>query len=282
MRIDAHQHYWSIERNDYGWITPELPILYRDYLPQHLHPHLNRHHMDGTILVQAAPTIEETEYLLQLADSSDQILGVVGWLDLNDPEHRGTIEQYQKHPKFVGFRIMIQEMTDASAVLEPHFVKALRSFVEEEIPIDILVLSRQLEPLAKLLDQVPGLRAVIDHIGKPMIKGGLLEPWLSDMTSIAQHSNIYCKLSGMVTEADHGDWRSEHFTSYIQHVLTLFGPDRVLFGSDWPVCLLAATYDQVVDIVEQALPASWGERERNRLFGLNAKKFYKLQNLGME
>ncbi|WP_239616745.1 amidohydrolase family protein [Cohnella mopanensis] len=275
MRLDAHQHYWTMSRKDYGWITPELPTLYRDYLPEHLVPHLADHRLDGTILVQAAPTIEETDYILKLADESDSIVGVVGWLDLNDPDHRTHFERFRKHPKFVGFRIMIQEMPDASAILEPHFVKALRSYAEEDFPIDLLVVAHQLEPLAELLDQVPGLRGVIDHIGKPRIAAGEMEPWLSQMKRIAGHPGMYCKLSGMVTEADHRQWEPEHFTPYIQHVLELFGSNRVMFGSDWPVCLLSATYDQVVDVLEQALPNGWGERERAALFGLNAKEFYK-------
>ncbi|QMV39988.1 amidohydrolase family protein [Cohnella cholangitidis] len=275
MRLDAHQHFWTMSRNDYGWITPELPTLYRDYLPEHLVSHLTEHRLDGTILVQAAPTIEETDYILTLADESDTIVGVVGWLDLNDPDHRSHFERFRRHPKFVGFRIMIQEMPDASKILEPHFVKALRSYAEEDIPIDLLVVSHQLEPLARLLDQVPGLRGVIDHIGKPRIAAGEIEPWLSRMKSIAKHPGIYCKLSGMVTEADHGKWDSGHFTPYIRHALELFGPERVMFGSDWPVCLLSASYDQVIEIVERALPESWGERERARLFGENAKEFYK-------
>jgi len=275
MRMDAHQHYWKIDRDDYGWITAELPVLYRDYLPEHLMPHLKEHRLDGTIVVQAAPTLEETNYLLSLANGSDTILGVVGWIDLNDPEHRSHYERFRKHPKFAGFRIMIQEMQDATAILEPHFVEALRYYAEEDLPIDLLVVSRQLEPLVKLLEQVPGLRGVIDHMAKPAIADGMIEPWLSHMKEIAKHPNIYCKLSGMVTEADHREWLPEHFTPYIRHMIELFGSERVMFGSDWPVCLLAASYDQTIAVLEQALPESWGEQERKQLFGENAKEFYK-------
>lgn len=276
MRIDAHQHYWKIDRDDYGWITPEIPVLYRDFLPEDLLPHLNTHQLNGSIVVQAASTLEETEYLLSLADQSESILGIVGWLDLNDPEYRSHFEGFRQHPKFVGFRLMIQEMSDASRILDPHIVKALRSFAEEDLPIDLLVKSDQLEPLVRLLTEVPGLRGVIDHIAKPKIAEGIVEPWLSHMKEISKHPNIYCKLSGMVTEADHDSWKAEHFTRYITPVLEMFGAKRVMFGSDWPVCLLAASYDEVVDVLEQALPQSWGEKERARLFGDNAKEFYKL------
>ncbi|MDF2834987.1 MAG: putative TIM-barrel fold metal-dependent hydrolase [Paenibacillus sp.] len=276
MRIDAHQHYWSMSRTDYGWITPELPVLYRDYLPEDLDMHRKRHNLDGTIVVQAAPTIEETEYLLSLADGADSILGVVGYLDLFRPDHRSHYERCREHPKYVGFRIMIQDMEDAGAILQPSFVEALRSYAAMDVPVDLLVKADQLEPLNELLDAVPGLRGVIDHIGKPRIAAGEFEPWASQMERASRHPGLYCKLSGMVTEADHRDWRPEHFQRYVDHVLRLFGPERVIFGTDWPVCLLAASYDEVVELLEGAIPGSWGDRERANLFGENAKRFYKL------
>lgn len=276
MRLDAHQHYWSIERGDYGWITPDIPVLYRDFLPQHLEPLLNKHKLDGSIVVQAAATLEETDYLLGLSEGEDTILGVVAWLDLADANYRSHYERFAQHPKFVGFRIMIQDMPDANAILEPSFVEALTFFAEKGVPVDLLVVSHQLEPLVKLLDQVPDLHAVIDHIAKPRIKDGVLEPWKTQITQIAAHPNLYCKLSGMVTEADHGSWKPADFQPYIEHVLHVFGTDRVMFGSDWPVSLLAATYDELIDVLEQALPSTWTEVERERLFGLNAKEFYQL------
>jgi len=276
MRIDAHQHYWSMSRTDYGWITPELPVLYRDYLPEDLEIHLKKHSIDGTISVQAAPTYQETEYLFTLADRSDSILGVVGWLDLLDPSHQEYFERWRKHPKFVGFRIMIQEMSDASGLLEPKFVEALQVYAEMGFPVDLLVTSNQLNELNELLDAVPGLRGVIDHIGKPRIAEQVFEPWAAQIERASRHQNIYCKISGLVTEADHQAWKPQHFKRYIEHVLEVFGPERVIFGTDWPVCLLAATYDEVLDILESAIPKSWGKQERARLFGENAREFYKL------
>lgn len=276
MRLDAHQHFWTMSRNDYGWITPELPTLYRDYLPDDLQAHLEKHRLDGSIVVQAAPTVQETEYLLDLANRTDSILGVVGWLDLFDPNHRDCFERYRDHPKFVGFRVMIQDMADENSVLEPSFVQALQFYAREGIPVDLLVKSNQLDTLIRLLELVPGLKGVIDHIGKPRIANQLFEPWASQIKQISNHPNIYCKLSGMVTEADHQTWQKEQFERYIWHVLQAFGSDRVMFGSDWPVCLLAASYDDVVDVLESAIPATWGAEERARLFGANAKEFYKL------
>lgn len=276
MRIDAHQHYWKIARGDYGWIGPELPVLYRDYGPDDLKPHLDRHRLDGTIVVQAAPTLEETEFLLELAQKDETILGVVGWLDPNDPNHLEHYERFASDPKFVGFRVMIQEMPDANAALEPGFVEALRIYADMGVPVDLLVKSHQLEPLVRLIDLVPDLRGVIDHLAKPRIAEGELEPWRSRMSELAAHPNLFCKISGLATEADHSRWKTEDFRPYIRHALEAFGPKRVLFGSDWPVCRLAAEYDQVVDIVEKALPDGWGEEERARLYGLNAKEFYRL------
>lgn len=276
MRIDAHQHYWKIARGDYGWIGPELPILYRDYGPDDLKPHLDRHRLDGTIVVQAAPTLEETEFLLELAQKDETILGVVGWLDPNDPNHLEHYERFASDPKFVGFRVMIQEMPDANAALEPGFVEALRIYADMGVPVDLLVKSHQLDPLVRLIDLVPDLRGVIDHLAKPRIADGELEPWRSRMSELAANPNLFCKISGLATEADNSRWKTEDFRPYIRHALEAFGPKRVLFGSDWPVCRLAAEYDQIVDIVEKALPDGWDEEERARLYGLNAKEFYRL------
>ncbi|GIO95608.1 hydrolase [Paenibacillus lautus] len=279
--MDAHQHYWLIERGDYEWITPEVPELYRNFLPSDLKPHLDSHQLDGSITVQAAPTLEETDYLLSLADRDASIVGVVGWIDLFDPEHRKHYERFRKHPKFIGFRIMIQDMPDANVILEPSFIQALNEYVKDDVPIDLLVRSHQLEPLLKLIEQVPGIRGVVDHLGKPPIRSGQIEPWESFMKQIARFPRMYCKLSGMVTEAEHRRWSQEDFNEYVHKVVAMFGPDRVMFGSDWPVCLLSAEYDQVVDVLAEALPKRWGEREHARLFGLNAMAFYKLKKDGV-
>ncbi|MFB9327834.1 amidohydrolase family protein [Paenibacillus aurantiacus] len=276
MRIDAHQHYWSMARTDYGWITDAMPVLYRDYGPEDLAIHLKRHNIDGTIVVQAAPTIEETMYLLSLADRSDSILGVVGWLDLFDPRHRAHFERFNEHPKFVGFRIMIQEMADAGRVLEPAFVEALQSYAKMDVPVDLLVTADQLDVLNELLDAVPDVRGVIDHIGKPRIAEQVFEPWASQIERASKHPKLHCKISGMVTEADHQAWERGQFTPYIEHALRAFGPERVMFGTDWPVSLLAASYDEVVGVLDGAMPATWSDQELAKLYGGNARRFYKL------
>ncbi|MFE6076581.1 amidohydrolase family protein [Paenibacillus sp. NPDC057886] len=276
MRIDAHQHYWKINRGDYGWITPKLPLLYRDYLPIDLEPLLNKHQFDGSIIIQAAPTLEETEYILSLADESESVLGVIGWLDLFSTDHRRRYDKLRRHPKFKGFRIMIQDMPDATRILEPAFVNALRDYAAEELPVDLLLTSKQMEPVLELLQQVPDLRGVIDHLAKPPIHSGELEHWSYYLAKMSAFPSIYCKLSGMVTEASQEGWEKEDFVPYVRQVINLFGPERVMFGSDWPVCLQAAEYDEVLNILLHALPEDWEEHERERLFGGNAKEFYKL------
>ncbi|WNS43102.1 amidohydrolase family protein [Paenibacillus sp. MMS20-IR301] len=276
MRIDTHQHYWRIDRGDYGWITPEHSVLYRDFMPSDLEPLLNQHNFNGSIIVQAAPTIDETNYILALADQTSSVLGVVGWLDLFDPDHRKYYDQFRRSSKFKGFRIMIQDMPDASRILDPQFIDRLRGYAAEDVPVDLLLVSEQMETVLQLLQKVPNLRSVINHIAKPSIKSREFESWARYLSDFAQFPGIYCKLSGMVTEADHKQWRLEEFTLYIRKVLEEFGPDRVMFGSDWPVCLLAAEYGQVMEILLHALPETWGESERDRLFGMNAKVFYKL------
>lgn len=276
MRLDAHQHYWKISRGDYGWITPEITTLYKDFLPNDLIPHLRDHHIEQTILVQAAPTIEETEFLLDLSNKSESIAGVVGWIDLEDSNYRAQFDRFKKHPKFVGFRLMIQDMIDETIVLQERYLEALRYFADKEVPIDLLCVHHQLPTVIRLLEKVPNLRGVVNHIGKPHIAGKVMEPWKSDMRQIAKYKNIYCKLSGMVTEADHKSWQKDDFVAYIRHVLDIFGMDRVMFGSDWPVCLLAGSYDDVVHVFEHALPKNLPKSDHQKLFGENAQKFYKL------
>jgi L-fuconolactonase len=275
-RIDAHQHYWSMDREDYGWITPELPMLYRDFLPDDLSVHLAGQNIDGTIVVQAAATLAETEFILGLADHSDSIVGVVGWLNLHDPAYKQHLADFLQNPKFVGIRLMIQEMKDANEVLDSDLIEAIRYLAALELPVDLLLTSKQLPAVIRLLELVPELRGVIDHIAKPQIADGHLEPWKSQLAQIAANPRIYCKLSGMVTEADHHRWRTDDLKPYIQHAIEIFGPKRIMFGSDWPVCLLAASYSQVVEALEQSLPPNWSAELREDLFGGNAAAFYKL------
>lgn len=279
MKIDAHQHYWKLSRGDYDWISADNKTLYQNYLPQDLIENLQKNSISKTILVQAAPTIAETEFMLQLSEQEESIAGVVGWLDLEQSSYQQHLERFLKHPKFVGLRVMIQAMDKAEQVLQKEYIEALQYFAEIDLPVDLLVVSHQLPAVIQLLEYVPDLRGVIDHIAKPNIAEQQLEPWKEQMQQMAKHSKIYCKLSGMVTEADHQHWKREDFLPYVQHIVDIFGTERLMYGSDWPVCLLAASYNQVYDLLEYSLPKGLTEQERRDIFGNNAARFYKLDKL---
>ncbi|MBM7572444.1 amidohydrolase family protein [Aquibacillus albus] len=276
MRIDAHQHYWKISRDDYGWITPEITTLYRDFLEEDLVNHLKDCGIDKTIVVQAAPTIEETEFILSLSERSESIIGVVGWIDIDNPSYKEQLETFRKNPKFIGIRVMIQDMPDENIILNSNYLEAFSYFEEIDLPVDLLVHSSQLSAVCELLKHV-SIRGVIDHVAKPEIEQGNIEPWKSQMAEIASHPNIYCKLSGMVTEANHKDWKKDEFIPYVRHIIDVFGVQRVMYGSDWPVCLLAASYDDVYNLLNDTLPDDVSNEEKELVFGKNAMDFYKLK-----
>jgi L-fuconolactonase len=274
MRIDAHQHYWRLDRGDYGWLTPETGVLYRDYGPSDLAPQLRRHSIGATVVVQAAPTVEETEYLLSLCGGEPTLAGVVGWIDPEADEFEATLLRLRRSPHFFGIRPMLQDLEDDAYIVRPKVLAALRLLVRHGATLDLLVRPRQLPHAAAMLGKVPGLRAVVDHIAKPDIAARAFEPWRTGLAAVAAYPNVYCKLSGMVTEADHRHWRREHLEPYIREACRLFGPQRVMFGSDWPVCLLAASYGQVVDALAASLPPEWTDEEKEGVFGANAAAFY--------
>lgn len=278
MRVDAHQHFWKISRGDYGWLTPELDRLYRDFLPGDLQPLLEAHRIDQTILVQAAPTREETDFLLQLYEETPFVAGVVGWLDLESPDFPAVFDQYLQHPGFAGIRPMLQDLQDDRWILQPQVLKNLELLVRLDFPIDILVYPRHLPHIIELLKHFPSLRAVIDHAAKPAIADRTMEPWKQNMAEIAAYRNVMCKLSGLITEADHQNWKLEHLIPYVEHVVEVFGADSIMYGSDWPVCLLAGSYRQAYTAIDQALPARLTEEERSAIFGGNAVRFYKLED----
>jgi len=277
MRIDSHQHFWKLSRGDYSWMKPEMKVLHRDYLPEDLKPSLQTHKIDRTVLVQAAPTIAETDFLLELAKKQDFIAGVVGWLDLESNDLPSLLELYSRQHKLVGLRPMLESLPDDDWILNPRVLDSLRIIAQLDFPFDFLVHTRHLPHVAKVLEEVSGLRAVIDHIAKPEIKAQKLEPWKSLIRDLAQHKNLYCKLSGMITEADHDFWNPEHLRPYIEHVVECFGPERIMFGSDWPVCLLAGSYDQVVGTLETVLNPLLDEASARAVYGENAARFYKLK-----
>ncbi|MCJ7840736.1 amidohydrolase family protein [Lederbergia sp. NSJ-179] len=276
MRIDAHQHYWQLDNDFTNWPTADLKTIYRDFLPADLEPNLKKHKMDQTIVVQAAPNVKETDFLLELADKNNTIAGVVGWLDLSAANFPEQFTQYREHPKFVGLRPMLQDLSDDRWILRPEVKRNIEILVEDDFPIDLLIYPKHLPHMLELLEEFPTLRAVIDHCAKPNIKEEEWDVWAEGIEKIAQHRSVMCKVSGLVTEANHESWKVNDFKPYLEQVFQEFGPERVMFGSDWPVCLLAGTYEDVIKIAHDYLSKNVKARELALFMGENAKTFYKI------
>ncbi|WP_245223648.1 amidohydrolase family protein [Ruegeria sp. HKCCSP346] len=252
MVIDTHQHFWKLDRGDYGWLTPELETLYRDFLPKDLKPLLDEAGISGTIAVQAADTEAETEYLLSLADTHDWIRGVVGWVDLAAETAPASIARLAAHPKLLGLRPMIQDIPDDAWMLRDDLRPAIAAMVENDLTFDALVLPHHLHHLKAFLAKYPDLRVVIDHCAKPEIRNGAYEGWAQDMADIAENTQVFCKLSGIVTEAS-TDWKPSSLEPYIAHILGIYAPESLLFGSDWPVLNLASDYKSWHEIAMGAM-----------------------------
>jgi L-fuconolactonase len=276
MRIDSHQHFWQASRGDYYWMSPEVPLLCRDYFPKDLKPLLDKNHIDKTVLVQATHTVAETDFLLDLAARQDFVAGVVGWLDMEGDDFPKQFEQYCQKPKFIGLRPMLQDLPQDDYILKPRVLESLKLVAERGFPFEILTYPRQLPYILTALEKAPNLHAVVDHISKPDIKSQKMEPWKSLIGKVAQHPNVYCKLSGMITEADHQNWTPDHLRPYVEHVIESFGLDRVMYGSDWPVCLLAGTYDKVVGTLAGLLAPHLDKASEAQVFGETAARFYRL------
>ncbi len=276
MKIDAHQHFWQISRGDYGWLTPEVGEIYRDFLPSDLAPILKDAGINGTILVQAAPTAAETQFMLELANQTPFIKGVVGWVDFEAPDAADQIAKLAEHPKLVGLRPMIQDIADDAWMLRPALAPAFDAMIAHDLTFDALTLPRHLGHLETLLARHPNLRVVIDHGSKPEIREGKLDGWAKDMAALAQQTTAYCKLSGLVTEAAI-DWQTETLKPYVDHLINSFGPDRLIWGSDWPVCLLASDYPRWNSTTDQLL-AHLSQADQDAIRGGNAQRAYKLKS----
>ncbi|MHB2167228.1 amidohydrolase family protein [Alsobacter sp. R-9] len=272
-RIDAHQHYWHPGRGDYFWLSPDS-VLNRPFGPADMEPLLAEAGFQGTVLVQAAPTVEETEYMLGIADATDSVRAVVGWVDFTDPAHRAHLERLARHPKFRGVRPMIQDIADVDWMLRPDIEWAFRALIDLDLTFDALTHPRHLSNLRRLLARWPDLRVVIDHASKPAIRNRAFDGWAADMAALAADTGAWCKFSGLVTEAATG-WTVDDLRPYADHLLGTFGAGRLIFGSDWPVCTLAATYLQWVDAAEE-LVGSCSAGEKIAIFGANATQFYRL------
>lgn len=274
MRIDAHQHVWATRHGDYGWLTPASGPLWRDFGPADLKPLLDAGGIDGTVLVQAAPTEAETRRMLAVAADTPWVLGVVGWTDFAGADAPDRIAALAADPLLVGLRPMIQDIPDPEWMLGAALAPAFDAVEARGLAFDALVKPPQLGALRRLLARRPGLRVVVDHGAKPAIGAGPLDQWAADMADIATDSAAWCKLSGLVTEAGPG-WTVETLRPAVDHLLDCFGPDRLIWGSDWPVCTLAAGYADWLAATD-ALLAGLDAGQRAAVMGGNAARFYGL------
>jgi L-fuconolactonase len=271
MRIDSHQHFWKYSENDYPWIGKGTP-LERDWMPEDLECEAAQVHIDGSIAVQARQTLEESRWLVGLADEAPFIKGVVGWVDLQAENVEEELAALSRHRKFVGVRHVVQsELSDF--LLKPDFVRGLGKLKAFNLAYDLLLFPKHLPAATQVVARLPEQRFVVDHIAKPLIRAGMMQPWKADLKELARHANVCCKISGLVTEAKWDGWRKEDFRPYLDAVLEFFGEDRVMFGSDWPVCLLAGSYADVHGLATDYF-AQFSPETQGKFFGGNALKFY--------
>jgi L-fuconolactonase len=283
IRIDAHQHFWKLSRNDYDWLTPDVPAIYRDFLPEHLAPLLERSAIERTIVVQAAPTEAETQFLLQLAAATPFIAGVVGWTDLESLSAADAIAELSRNEQLLGLRPMVQDLPDDAWLLRPSLAPAIDAMQHAGLRFDALVKPRHLPVLRRFLERHPGLAVVIDHGAKPAIASGEIDVWAEQMRGIARHTNAFCKLSGLVTEGG-SNWTPAALLPYIDVLIHAFGPSRLMWGSDWPVLHLAYEPGRVGAAIPYAswcdaataLVARLSPHERELIFGGTAARFYGL------
>ncbi|GAA2370123.1 amidohydrolase family protein [Nonomuraea africana] len=272
MIVDAHQHFWNLETGSYSWPTPDLPAIYRTFGPEDLAPELAAAGVDRTVVVQADDSFWETDAMLAHADAHDFIAGVVGWVPLDRPDEAArALDRYTRHPKFVGVRHLIHTEPDPDWLVQDSVLEGLGLLAEAGVPFDVVsLLPRHLEHVVTIAARHPALKVVIDHLSKPRIAAHELEPWASGLRAAAALPNVHAKVSGLVTEADHEHWTVEDLRPYVEHAVEVFGPDRLMFGSDWPVALLAADYQTVFRVYGALL----GATDRSKVLGGNAARFY--------
>jgi L-fuconolactonase len=279
VRIDSHQHFWQLSRGDYAWLTPELEVLYKDFLPDDLAPLLEQSQVNKTILVQAATTTAETDFMLKVASETEFVAGVVGWVDMECLNALAHIEHFSQTPYFKGIRPMIQEIEDNDWMLKPELAPVFELLIAKRLTFDALVLPQHLDALYILLKRYPALKVVIDHGGKPAIADSIANNssslWYEKTAKIASETTAFCKLSGLVTEAG-VDPNYEQLAPYMEHLLVCFGAKRLMWGSDWPVVNLSSNYSKWTKQVEtfvEALTAT----EQQSIWSTTAQKFYKIQ-----
>jgi L-fuconolactonase len=275
MRIDAHQHFWIYDQREYGWIDESMASIRRDFLPADLKPELQKNGFHGSVLVQARQTLEETRWLLELAENNRFILGVVGWVDLRSAKLRTDLESFAGKPKLVGIRHIVQSEPD-DFLLQPDFLRGISLLEEFDLAYDILIYTKHLPIAAEFVSHFPRQRFVLDHLAKPPIKSGAVDDWARGMRELASFPNVLAKVSGLVTEADWSAWQPEDVRPYLDVVFECFGPSRLMYGSDWPVCDVAASYTQVVTLVKDYV-SRYSAQDREAILGGNAAKFWRLK-----
>ncbi|RKR14291.1 L-fuconolactonase [Maribacter vaceletii] len=275
MIIDSHQHFWKYEEVKHSWIDDEMATIRRDFFPSDLEKVYRENNVDGCVAVQADQTIEENTFLLKLSKENDFIKGIVGWVDLRNNAVEADLEKYTSFPKMKGFRHVVQGEPDHNFLLRPNFLRGISYLESYNYVYDILVFPHQLGAVLEFVKRFPNQKFVIDHIAKPYIKDGFYEGWAILMKEIAKHPNVYCKVSGMITEADYKTWTPEQVEPYMQLVLDSFGVDRIMYGSDWPVCLVAGSYEKVVSLTANFI-SKLSASEQNVIMGSNAEAFYNL------
>jgi L-fuconolactonase len=276
MRIDAHQHFWNYDPVRDSWISEEMSVIRKDFLPNDLKKILKQNRIDGCVAVQADQSEKETRFLVKLAEENDFIQGVVGWIDLCNENIRGQLENYQNFNLLKGFRHILQGEKDRAFMLREDFMRGISALRDFNYSYDILIFPDQLKYTREFISNFPDQKFVIDHIAKPNIKDRKIEEWRAGITELANFPNLFCKISGMVTEADWQNWEEEDFIPYLNVIVENFGIDRIIFGSDWPVCLLGGSYDEVLSIAEDYF-SSFSKSEQEKFFGMNAVEFYNLK-----
>ncbi len=276
MNIDSHQHFWRYTAAEYPWMSDQLASLRRDYLPEHLAPLLGRAGLDGCVAVQAQQTVAEARWLLTLADAHPIIKGVVGWVDLQSERVEEQLAELAQHLRFVGVRHVVQDEAEDDFMLRPAFQRGIGKLRQFNLAYDLLVFPKQLPAAIQLAANFPEQRFVLDHIAKPFIRDGTRSPWREQVRELAKAPNVWCKVSGMVTEAKWDGWRAEDLRPYLDVVFAAFGAERLMFGTDWPVCTLAGSYAQVHTLVDDYTRTLTAEA-RAKFFGGNATAFYQLR-----
>jgi L-fuconolactonase len=274
MHIDAHQHFWYYDPFRDQWIDESMAILKRDFLPAELKPLLAENDFGGCVAVQADQSEAETDFLLKLADKHDFIKGVVGWVDLCSSDIAKRLIHFARFPRLKGFRHIVQAEPD-DFLLREDFKAGIRALAAHGFTYDLLVYPKQLQDAVELVQQFPDQPFVLDHMGKPLMKEGKIRDWEDNIRRLAQASNVYCKVSGLVTEAACRQWEEKDFHPYLDVVFDVFGVERLMIGSNWPVCLLSADYQQAISIINHYL-APFSAAERGKVLGENAVKFYNI------